>query len=229
LVLKEVGARLNDACRPTDVVARLGGDEFAVLVRPVADVNTARMMSERIMLALEQPCLIRGIPVGIGASVGVSVFPQNGKDVDELMQRADVAMYAAKHDGGGIREYDPGHGRQSTGRLGLLSELSEAIEHDQLRLEFQPKVHLSTGACDSVEALVRWEHPVLGTIRPDQFVPMAEHTELMEPMTDWVIATALEYQRQWADAGVPNAWRAACWLRVLTRAGSRSRSPRTRS
>ncbi len=154
------------------------------------------------MLALEQPCLIRGFPVKIGASVGVSLFPQNGKDVDELMQRADVAMYAAKHDGTGIREYDAGRDRQSGGRLSLLSELSVAIETDQLRLEFQPKVHLSTGRCEGVEALVRWEHPVLGTIRPDQFVPLAEHTELMEPMTDWIIATALEHRRQWADAGV---------------------------
>jgi diguanylate cyclase (GGDEF)-like protein len=203
MVLSEVGRRLDTTRRPTDVVARLGGDEFGVLFRPVDGADAAHALAVRVHDILQEPCTIKGFPVSVGASVGVALFPDHGADIDEVMRHADVAMYTAKHAGGGVQSYSSDRDRHRAGRVTLLSELASAIGAGQLVLEYQPKVHLASLEIVGAEALVRWEHPLYGTISPDRFVPVAEQTELMHRFTDWVLETAVRQRATWAKQDLP--------------------------
>jgi diguanylate cyclase (GGDEF)-like protein len=200
-LLCEVAHRLDDNRRPADTVARLAGDEFAVLIRGVDGTEDAGLVAERLHFALGRPCSLRGFPITISASFGVASHPHHGNDLETLLRHADIAMYAAKHGDGGVRAYDSTNDRRRTGRISLLSELSTAIDADELVLEYQPKVSLATGEFTGAEALVRWDHPTLGRIRPDQFVPLAEQTDLMHPFTEWVLHAALADCARWQAAG----------------------------
>ncbi|MGZ6912104.1 MAG: putative bifunctional diguanylate cyclase/phosphodiesterase [Acidimicrobiia bacterium] len=200
-LLQEVARALEDNRRPVDTVARLAGDEFAVLIRTVAHPDEARLVAERMHAALRRPHSLEGFPISVTASVGVAVFPEHGTDLDALVRHADLAMYSAKRAAGDdVRVYETPPERR-TDRVRLLTELSRAIEHDELSLVYQPRVSLATGASTAAEALVRWDHPTLGRIRPDQFVPIAEQTDLVHALTEWVLATALADCRAWADEG----------------------------
>jgi EAL domain-containing protein (putative c-di-GMP-specific phosphodiesterase class I) len=152
---------------------------------------------------VRRPFEVDGLTLEIGASVGMAAFPANGNDVTTLIQRADIAMYAAKESDLGYAVYDPDHDRHSTRRLALAGELRTAIENGQLTLHFQPKADLRTGDLVGVEALVRWEHPELGLLGPDEFIPIAERTGSITPLTRYVLEAALSQARAWRDAGVP--------------------------
>ena len=152
--------------------------------------------------ALEESFLVEGYPLQIEASIGIALYPTHGSDPLTLLRRADVAMYAAKQRHVEYALYDARHDQYSPRRLALLGDLRKAIVTHELRLYYQPKAELRTGLIDSVEALVRWQHPTHGFIPPDQFIPLAEQTGLIIPLTHWVIETAIQQCRHWLDAGL---------------------------
>ena len=197
-LLQEIGPRLRETLREDDVLARLGGDEFAVLVPQGAG---AAGLAERIRAALEHPFAVDGLNLPMEASVGIALFPEHGSDAATLLQRADVAMYQAKGARTGSEVYDPGRDLHSRERLTLMGELRRGIAEGQLVLFYQPKADLASGRVTSVEALVRWAHPTRGLVPPDEFLPIAEQTGLMRPLTLWVIETALRQSAAWQAEG----------------------------
>jgi diguanylate cyclase (GGDEF)-like protein len=200
LVLQEVAERLRRTCRASDVAARLGGDEFAVLLANVDDVEDAITAVERIGAEFEPTFDVAGFPIRMGASLGVAVYPDHGSDVELLLQHADEAMYDAKNSDRTVTSYSTKSG-VSHGRLALLGELERAIEEHELVVHYQPKVDLVTGNAIGVEALVRWQHPKYGLIMPGEFMPLAEQTELMAPLTAHVLEQALEQTAKWHAMG----------------------------
>ncbi len=202
-LLAEVGPRLSGVLRECDTVARLGGDEFAVLLPRVGTVAAAVQVAEKLLTALHGPFLIDGVELDVEASVGVVLSGEHGADPATLMRRADVAMYVAKQRNLGVFVYDPVLDTHSPERLSLLGELRRALDHDELFLVYQPKVSLSTGQVCGVKALVRWQHPHRGLVPPDNFIPLAQNTGLIGPLTRRVLDLALAQARRWADAGSP--------------------------
>lgn len=202
MLLCEVAERLRAALhRQTDTVARLGGDEFAVLL-PEGDLAAARVVAARMLRALEEPITIEGQLVDVGASIGIVIFPEHGTDMNVLLRRADIAMYAAKRANLGHALYDARHDHNSAERLSLMGELRQAVEHDQLTLYYQPKVDLATHRVTHVEALVRWDHPTRGFVSPDQFIPFAEQTGYIKTITRWVADKALAQCAAWRAEGI---------------------------
>jgi diguanylate cyclase (GGDEF)-like protein len=200
LVLKEVGRRLQDLLRKSDTIARLGGDEFAMLLNG-AGVGEASAVAQKIALVLEEPIALAPHAVDIRASVGVACMPEHGDDAEALVRHADVAMYVAKRANAGFAVYEPGRDERREEQLTLLSELRRAIDQDQLRLAFQPKIALLGGELAGVEALVRWEHPERGLVPPMQFIPFAEQTGFIRPITRWVLEAAVKQAAAWRAAG----------------------------
>ena len=200
-LLAQLGPRLQEAVGDAGLVARLGGDEFALLL-PGADLARATELGRRVGIALQHPFEIEGLEVVMDASIGAALCPEHGVDADALLQRADVAMYQAKAARTGFQSYDPSRDRHSRERLTLIAELRRALERDELILHYQPKVDLATGRVAGVEALVRWQHPVHGLRGPGAFLPHAEHTALMRPLTLHVLETALSQLAAWRADGL---------------------------
>jgi diguanylate cyclase (GGDEF)-like protein/PAS domain S-box-containing protein len=201
LLLQQVGMRLRRALRAADTVARLGGDEFAVLL-PTANAEGATLAASKLLHALEQPFIVEGQSLVVGASVGIALCPEHGEDAETLLRRADVAMYVAKRTGSGCATYTLEHDQHSRGRLALVGELRQAIEHDVLVLHYQPLIDLDTRRTTCLEALVRWQHPRHGLLLPDQFIPLAEQTGLIKPLSPWVLNAALRQCQGWRAAGL---------------------------
>ncbi|MBI3343389.1 MAG: EAL domain-containing protein [Gammaproteobacteria bacterium] len=201
-VLKQIGPRIQGVLRLSDSVARLGGDEFAVLLPTVSNADHAVLTAGKILQALQTPFPVEGLELEIGASIGIVLCPEHGADAELLMQRADVAMYIAKQQGSGYAIYAPELDQHSPQKLTLMSELRHAIEHDELVLYYQPKLSLKTQSIIGVEALVRWRHPQRGLIYPDQFIPLAEQTGLVKPLSLWVIDHALRQHIAWQRLGL---------------------------
>jgi diguanylate cyclase len=200
-LLVQVGQRLQAALRQVDTVARLGGDEFAVLLPRIASAEGAVAVARKLQAALEEPFPLDGLTVDVEASIGVALYPEHGNDPEELLQRADIAMYTAKETHTGFVLFDPKQDQHSPKRLALLGELRRALEQRQLLLHYQPKVDAHTGRVLGVEALVRWQHPDHGLVPPGEFIPLAERTGLITPLTHYVLDEALRQCRQWHDAG----------------------------
>lgn len=187
--------------RTSDVVARLGGDEFAVLLDG-ADTDTAQAVAHRILKAFEDPILLDDHKIDLGAGIGIACCPVHGKQPDEIMSRAEVAMYAAKAQQSGVMIYAPSLDAGSAESLSLLSDLRTAVEQNQLRLYLQPRVDLKTGAVIGAEALVRWQHPERGMIQPGKFIPFAEQTGFIRHLTAWMIDRCAQLLRQYARMDV---------------------------
>jgi diguanylate cyclase len=202
-LLTQVGPRLAGVLRAVDTVARLGGDEFAVLLPEVGSVVDATAVAAKLRAALEAPFRVEGVDLDVEASVGVVLSGEHGQDPTTLLQHADIAMYIAKAQNLGIFAYDPGVDGHSPAKLALLGDLRRALTGDELVLYYQPKVSISTGDVVSAEALVRWQHPERGLLFPDTFIPLAEHTGLIGPLTHRVLDLALAQVRTWVDAGRP--------------------------
>jgi diguanylate cyclase (GGDEF)-like protein len=200
-LLQDVAGRLGSALRGGDLVARLGGDEFAVLLPGVAAVDAAVDRARALVAVLERPFAVADVSVSVEASVGVVVAPRHGTDASTLMQRADVALYDAKAYQSGVESYDASRDSHTAGRLALVAELQAAIAAGDLDVHFQPQLRLATGAVEGVEALVRWTHPVRGPIPPDEFVPVAEQTGLIRPLTLHVLERALSHVANWRTEG----------------------------
>jgi diguanylate cyclase (GGDEF)-like protein len=187
-LLTELAQRLGTYMRPTDTVARLGGDEFGIILREVSDPAEVLW---RIRAVIEFEVSVSGLPLSVDSSIGYVVAPEDGTEVDELLQRADVAMYVAKEQHSGVVRYRPDQNHYDAANLSLIGELRQAIDADQLVLHYQPKANLATGEVHAVEALVRWSHPTLGLLYPDRFVPLVEQTDLIDKLTEWVVHRAL--------------------------------------
>ncbi|NEK59218.1 EAL domain-containing protein [Geodermatophilus sabuli] len=201
LVLQVVSARLRETVRAADTVARLGGDEFAILLPAVGDAATALELAARALAAMEAPIEADGVFLDVDASIGIALSGEHGTDVETLLQNADIAMYSAKDRGLGVCVYDADLNEHSPERLGLLGELKRAIDTGELVLHYQPKVGLPGEDVRGVEALVRWEHPQRGTVPPAVFIPLAERTPLIRPLTRYVIDAALQQCAQWLAEG----------------------------
>ncbi|MBK9968823.1 MAG: bifunctional diguanylate cyclase/phosphodiesterase [Holophagales bacterium] len=180
-----------------DNVFRLGGDEFAILIPGSGSLAEVDAAARRILSALAQPLRVAGMGLEIGASAGVALFPEQGRDSHELLRCADVALHRAKRTPGGVASYARELDEHTPERLAMLSELGKAIREGELVLHFQPKVALQYGFIEGFEALVRWRHPRLGLLAPGRFVPFAEATDVMQPLTSWVVKNALEQLTRW--------------------------------
>jgi diguanylate cyclase (GGDEF)-like protein len=201
-LLKQVGLRLRDTLRESDTVARLGGDEFGVLLPKVVDAEAAVAVARKLRTTLEEPFTLHGLALRMEASIGIALFPDHGPDVQSLLQRADVAMYVAKEHPSGCEVYARERDEYSPDRLTLLTELRRGIDRGQLLLHYQPKADLRTGDIQGVEALVRWQHPERGMIPPDEFIPPAQKTGVITPLTMFVLDEALRQCRTWALQGM---------------------------
>lgn len=201
-VLKQVAARLEGTIQDTATVARLGGDEFAIMLTKLDSVREATKMAQKIGKALQTPFALEGLKLDVQASIGIAVFPEHGPDADTLLQRADVAMYMAKQEKSGFVVYDPKHDKHSPHRLTLMGELRHAIETDELILHYQPKVNIKSAQLTDVEALVRWQHPQHNLMSPDEFIPLAERTGLIKPLTMWVLNHAMQQHSNWRKTGL---------------------------
>ncbi|MFI1992896.1 putative bifunctional diguanylate cyclase/phosphodiesterase [Actinoplanes sp. NPDC020271] len=197
-LLRELGGRLAAAVRSGDTVARLGGDEFG-LVLPDIGPDAIGPLLDRLRAALEAEAMVGTLPLSPEASFGYALAPADGTDVDTLLRRADMAMYLAKGTRSGTARYDRRRDHYDAAQLALVAELRRAIENDELVLHYQPKAELRTGKICSVEALVRWRHPKRGLVAPDAFLPVAEQTGLIDPLTRWVLATALAQVVAWGE------------------------------
>jgi diguanylate cyclase (GGDEF)-like protein len=204
-LLQQVGLRLRGVLRESDTVARLGGDEFGILLPQVPDTATATAVAAKTLKGLEDPLIVDGLALDVTASIGIAICPQHGEDVDVLLRRADVAMYVAKASHSGYEVYTVRRDRYSPGRLALAGELRRALRDNELILHYQPKAELRSGRVAGVEALIRWRHPRRGLLPPDEFVPLAEHTGLMRPLTLYVLDAALGECRTLHDLGLPVA------------------------
>ena len=174
-LLRELAARLAASMRAGDTVARLGGDEFGLIVRDVEDAEPAL---RRLREVIDREVEINGLPLSVQASMGFVIAPEDGTDVDTLLQRADVAMYVAKAQHAGVARYDETLDEYDADSLTLVSELRRAIDEGQLVLHYQPQATLADGHVRSIEALVRWQHPTHGLLYPDRFLPLAEPTDV---------------------------------------------------
>jgi diguanylate cyclase (GGDEF)-like protein len=201
LLLCGIGPRLQTAVRATDTVARLGGDEFAVLLPGIDDAEAALATADKLLAALDAPFSLDALTVEVEASIGIALSPEHGADAATLLQHADVAMYLAKDAHTGVELYTPVHDLYSRDRLTLVGQLRQALDRAELVLHFQPKVDLRTDAVRGVEALLRWAHPTRGLLVPDSFLPAAEHTGLIRPLTSQVLEQAAAQCGEWRAAG----------------------------
>ena len=201
LVLQEVATRLRGALRASDTVARLGGDEFAVLL-PATDVNRAELAARKVLHDLQHPFVVDNRPLLVSASIGIAGVPWHATTSDEVLQKADSAMYLAKNDRTGYVIYTAERDRRLNSRASLASSMRQAIDARQFELDYQPIVDLRTGEVQAVESLVRWNHPQLGRLLPDDFIRVAEHTGLVNPLTSFVLDRALsEWPQTMRPAG----------------------------
>jgi diguanylate cyclase (GGDEF)-like protein len=202
LLLQEVSRRLMATLRDSDTVARLGGDEFGVLLPRVQNSQDATAVAQQLLAALREPFVTEGMRLEIDASIGLALHPVHGDDVETLNQRADIAMYSAKQSGRGHAIFEPELDRHSPRRLALAGGLRSAINQGEITLYYQPKADLKTGSIVGVEALARWDHPEFGIVGPSEFVPIAEQTGLITPLTSHVLDVALRQIRDWSNSGL---------------------------
>ena len=202
-LLQNVADRLVRCVRRSDTVARHGGDEFVVLLEGFQDPRDLTQVAEKILAEVAGPMTIYGKEFQITASVGISTFPADGEDLRALLKNADVAMYRAKQQGNAYQLYAEQMDSHSVERLELETALRQALERDELRLHYQPKVEARTGRVTGIECLLRWQHPELGIVLPDQLVPLAEETGLIVPIGKWALRAACRQARAWVDQGLP--------------------------
>jgi diguanylate cyclase (GGDEF)-like protein len=201
-LLKQVALRLNGMKRESDTLARLGGDEFGMLLPKIVRVEDAVKVAQKVLKALDPPFTLEKLMLDVKASIGMTLFPAHGSDVDSLLQRADVAMYAAKNKQTGFMLYSAAMDEHSPYRLTLMSELRRAIEQDELVLNFQPKLDCRTNRIIAVESLVRWLHPKHGLLPPDEFIGLAERTGLIKDLTLWILKNSLRECANWQKEGL---------------------------
>jgi len=201
-LLKDVSARLKDTCREMDTIARMGGDEFTIIINDAESYEIPESIAKRIIQALSEPFHIAGHELFVTSSIGVSIFPEDGKDVETLVMNADSAMYHAKEHGrNAYHFYTESLNSAGYERLHLESALRHCIEKNELVLHYQPRMDMKTGFITGVEALVRWNNPEVGILYPLQFIGLAEETGLIESISLWILTQACSQNKAWQDAG----------------------------
>lgn len=201
LLLKEIGQRIKQVLGEGELIARMRGDEFAVLLDK-GDADKAKQAVYRILGAMEDPFQVGNLALDMRISVGITLFPGHGNEAADLIRRADVAMQQAKATGNPYALYSPQQDEDKPRRLALAGDLRRALENNELRLHYQPKICMNSGRISGLEALLRWQHPVHGMIPPDEFVVLAENTGMIRALTDWVMEAALRQSNAWHHAGI---------------------------
>ncbi len=204
-LLIAVGSRIAQAARPADLVARLGGDEFAIVAKQLESPEQARALAERVEEALQTPVVLEGIPLDVGGSIGIALFPDHGSDFASLLRRADVAMYSAKHSGDGVAFYQVEADQNSPQRLSLLADLRTALAEPDgggLSLVYQPQIEINSGRVVGIEALLRWCHPTRGPVSPEDLIKVAEPSSVMRLLTRWVLDQAVQKLAEWEADGM---------------------------
>ncbi len=202
--LKALGERLAKGVWENDTVARIGGDKFAILLREIASPNDAARVVTRLQEALAEPFSILGQEIFLGANIGIALYPTDAESADSVVANAEIAMLRARREGSAFRYYTSKMNSAAAERLELEAALRRALERDELRLYYQPRVDLRTGRIGGVEALIRWQHPTLGMVSPVNFIPVAEETGLIIPIGQWVFETACAQSRRWRESGHAN-------------------------
>jgi diguanylate cyclase len=196
-LLRELGKRLVAALRETDTIARLGGDEFGILLDGATDLDAAATTAWKIEQAFEPEFVIDDEVVRVSTSIGIALYPEHGKTTADLLHHADLAMYDAKRSGASHAVFDAAHEQQMAHSLALLADLRECVARNELVVHYQPLIDLATRKTTGVEALIRWRHPTQGLLQPGSFLPQAERTGLIAPLTRWVLNDALSQQQTW--------------------------------
>jgi diguanylate cyclase (GGDEF)-like protein len=202
MLLQEIGPRLSGVLRDNDLMARLGGDEFGIVLPDLPNEEVALRVADRVLEELEQPVSVEGLALDVAGSLGIALFPMQAEDAETLLRRADVAMYVAKENGGGYEVYQDSFDRHNPQRLTLIGQVRPALETGEFVMYYQPKVRLMDGRVAGAEALIRWEHPTLGLVPPDEFIPLVEKTVLLRPLTHYVAESVLKQWREWASMGI---------------------------
>jgi diguanylate cyclase (GGDEF)-like protein len=200
-LLKDLAVRLRGVTGGDALLARLGGDEFGI-VAPCKSTDEALLLAQSVRASFEAPLVARGVPLVIEASVGISVYPAHGPDVDTLIQHADVAMYSAKDKRLGVALYDDSLDTSTAAELALMSELRTALEREEIVLHYQPQIDVHSGLVVGMEALVRWDHPDHGLLLPGSFIPLVERTGVSTSLTEYVLTEVARQLHEWSDAGV---------------------------
>jgi len=204
-LLKSLVQRLQRICRPDELIARWGGDEFTMVVGNLAHASEAAQAARRILSALQRPFEVQGHQLRMNVSIGISQYPEDGTTAEQLLKRADMALYQVKEEGrNGYQHYHPQLDSQGQTLFAIESALHKALEHNELSLHYQPQLDSDTGQITHMEALLRWQHPSLGNISPQQFIAVAEQNGLIFSLGEWVLTEACHQAKRWQSMGLPN-------------------------